>query len=63
MEECLPLFAAHVVVVVAEHEAHGREEVALARAIASDDDVTLWRKGLDLRLILVAVGRRVSLRI
>jgi hypothetical protein len=60
MEKCLPLFTVHVVVVVAEHEAHGGEEVALARAIASDDDVTLWRKGLNLRLVLVAIGGRIS---
>lgn len=55
MQQRLALLAAHVLVVVAEHEAHGGEEVALARAIAPDDDVALGREGLDLGLVLVAL--------
>lgn len=56
MQQRLPLLAAHVVVIVAEHEAHRREEVALARPIAPDDDITPGREGLDLRLVLVTAG-------
>jgi len=43
-----------MVVVIAQDEAHGGEEVALARPIATDDNVALGRKGLNLRLVLVA---------
>jgi hypothetical protein len=55
VQQGLALLAAHVFVVVAEHEAHGGEKVALARAIATDDNVALCRKGLDLGLVFVAL--------
>ena len=55
MQQSLALLAAHVLVVVAEHEAHGGEEVALAGTIAADDNVALGREGLDLGLVLVAL--------
>jgi hypothetical protein len=55
MEECLALLATKKVVVVAQHEAHGGEEVALARAIATDNDIAVGREGLYLHLVLVAL--------
>lgn len=55
MQQSLALLATHVLVVVAEHEAHGGEEVALAGTIAADDNVALGREGLDLGLVLVAL--------
>ena len=55
MEKSLALLAAEVEGFIAQDEAHGGEEVALARAIAANDDVTFGREGLDLHLVLVAV--------
>lgn len=55
MEETLALFTAHLRVCIAEDEANRREEVTLSRSIAADDDVSLGRKGLNDRLVLVAI--------
>lgn len=40
---------------IAENEANGRKEIALAGTIASDDDIMFRRKGLNDCLVLVAV--------
>jgi hypothetical protein len=53
VQQRLALLAAHVVVVIAQHEAHGGEEVTLARSIAANNDIALRREGLNLRLVLV----------
>jgi hypothetical protein len=59
MEEGLPFFATHLGVGVAENKADGGKEVALSRAVATDDDIMFGRKGLDHGLILVASNRNL----
>ena len=56
MEQCLALFAPHLSVRIAEHEANCGEEVALARAIAPDDDIQARRKGLNDCLVFVTTS-------
>lgn len=56
MEEALALFSTHLGVGIAENEADGREEIGLARAIATDDDVCLGREWLNDSLLLVAAA-------
>lgn len=58
MQQSLALFSAEVSVGIAQDESNCREEVALARTIATDDNIVLWRKGLNDRLVLVAVVMR-----
>lgn len=48
-------------VIVAQHEAHRGKEVALAGAIATNDNVAFGREGFDLCLVLVAESHRVSI--
>ena len=60
MKQGLSLFATHLSVGIAQDEADGGEEVALARAIATDDDIAVGREGLDLHLILVAGDDEIS---
>jgi hypothetical protein len=43
-----------VSVGIAEDEANGCEEITLARAIATNDDIVFRRKWFDDRLVLVA---------
>jgi hypothetical protein len=54
VEKAYPFLAAESVLFIAQDETQGAEEVALARAIAADDDIALRREGLDLRLVFVA---------
>lgn len=49
------LFTAEVGVSIAQDESDGSEEVALAGAISTDDDVRARRERLDDGLVLVAV--------
>ena len=56
MQQRRALLRAHVLIVVAQHEAHGREEIGLAGTIAADNDIALRREGLDLCLVLVATS-------
>lgn len=58
MQQSLTLLSAEMGVGIAEDEANGRKEVTLSRTIATDDDIVLGRKGLDDRLVLVAVVAR-----
>ena len=55
MEKSAALFAPHLSIGIAEHEADSGEEVTLARAVAPNDYVVLWREGLNHCLVLVAV--------
>lgn len=57
MQQPLSLFAGHLGVGIAEDEPDGCEEVTLAGAIASDDNVCAGGEGLNDRLVLVAVGK------
>ena len=50
----MSIFTTHLTVCVAEDEAHSGEEIALAGAISTDDDIVLGRKGVYNRLGLVA---------
>lgn len=54
MQESLPLFACHLGVCIAEDEADCGEEVTLAGAIASNNDIRAGGEGLYDGLILVA---------
>lgn len=54
MEECLPLLATHIFIIITKYKAYCGEEVAFAGAIAADDDVALGRKGLDFGLVFIA---------
>lgn len=54
MKQGLSLFPAHLRVGIAEHESNCGEEVTLAGAISPDDDIMLWRKGFDHRLLAIA---------
>lgn len=42
MKESIPLLAAHLRVSITEDETDSGEEVALSRAIASNDHIMLW---------------------
>ena len=55
MEEGTSLLATHLCVRITEHKSDCGEEIALPRAVAPHDDIVLWRKGFDHRLLLVAV--------
>lgn len=55
MKKRLSLLSAEMSVGIAENEANGRKEIALAGTIASDDDIMFRRKGLNDCLVLVAV--------
>lgn len=59
MKKCLALLSAEMSVGIAEDETNGREEVTLARPIAADDDIVFGRKGLNDRLVLVAIVENV----
>jgi hypothetical protein len=58
MQERLSLFAAHLGVGIAEDEANGGKEVALAGAVATDNNIMLWREGLNHCLFFVADDRQ-----
>lgn len=60
MEKTLPLLTAHLGIGIAENEADGCEEVTFTGTIAADDDVGLWRKGLDDGLFLVATMKELA---
>ena len=55
MQEGLSFFATHLGIGIAEDKSNCGEEVTLARAVATDDDIVFWRKGLDDGLVLVAI--------
>lgn len=55
MEKSLAFLATHLGVGIAENEADGGEEVALARSISADDDIGTGGEGLNDGLVLVAV--------
>lgn len=55
MQQSLTLFSAEVGVGIAQDESNRGKEVTLAGTIATDDNIVLWRKGLNDRLVLVAV--------
>lgn len=55
MQQSLALFSTEVGVGIAQDESNRGEEVTLAGTIATDDNIVLWRKGLNDRLVLVAV--------
>ena len=55
MQESLAFLSAEMSVGIAEDEADGGEEIALARSVAADDNVRPRREGLDDGLVLVAV--------
>lgn len=55
MQQRLALLFAHVLILVSQHEAHRREEVCLARAIAADNDVAAGRERLGPDLVLVCL--------
>ena len=54
MQESLPLLAAHLRVCIAEHEADGRKEITLPRAITTDNYIVLRGEWLDYGLFFVA---------
>lgn len=54
MKQRLSIFPTHLGIGVAQDEAHGGEEVTLARSISSDDDIMFWRERVHDGLILVA---------
>ena len=54
VKESIPLLATHLRIGVAEDESDSGEEVTLSRAIASNDHIVLWRKGLNNGLLFVA---------
>lgn len=55
VKQSLTLLASHLSVCIAEDETNCGEEVTLARAIATDDNIVFGREGLDDRLVLVAM--------
>ena len=55
MEERLPVFAAELLVCIAQHETDSGEEIGFAGAIATDDDVVFGAEGLDDRLVFVGL--------
>ena len=57
MEQSVPLFLAHLRVGIAENKLDRLEEIALARAIAPDNDIVLRREGFCDCLVFVARGR------
>lgn len=57
MNESLPLLAPHLRVGITENEADGSEEIAFSRAIATDNDIELWRERINYSLVLVAAGK------
>ena len=58
MEETLAELACHVMIFVAvtQHKLNGREEVALASTITTNDDVALRRERRHLNLFFVATN-------
>jgi hypothetical protein len=54
MQESLTLLAAHLSVGIAQNESNSGEEVTLARTITTNDNIVLWREGLDDGLVFVA---------
>jgi hypothetical protein len=54
VQKSLSLLATHLSVGIAQNESDGGEEVALARTIATDDNIVLRREGFDDGLVLVA---------
>lgn len=60
MKKTLSLLTAHLGIGIAEDEADGCEEVTFTGTIAADNDVGLWRKGLDDGLFLVAATRGLA---
>lgn len=55
MQQRLALLPTHILVLIAQHEAYGREEIGLARTIATDNDIGLGRERLGLDLVLVCL--------
>ena len=53
----MPVLASELALVITQGKTHGGEEVAFARAIATDDDIALGREGLNESLVLVAETR------
>ncbi len=60
MKKSLALFLSHASVRIAEDKPNGREEVAFARSITTDDYVVLRREGLYHSLIFIAGSRSVK---
>jgi hypothetical protein len=57
VQQSLPLFAGHLGIGIAEDEPNGGKEIALARTIATDDNIRAGREGFDDGLILVAMRK------
>lgn len=55
MKKRVALLSTHLGVCVTQHEANRGEEIALARAIVSDDDIMLRGERLDDSLLFVAM--------
>ena len=55
MEESLSLFATHLSVGIAEDESNSGKEIALAGAVAPDDNIGARREGFDDGLVLVTI--------
>ena len=54
MKKGVPFFATHLRVSITEDKSDSGEEVALSRAIASNDHVVFWREGFNDGLLFVA---------
>lgn len=55
MQQSLTLLSAEVSVRIAQDEPNRSKEITLPRTIATNDNIVLGRKGLNDRLVLVAV--------
>jgi hypothetical protein len=55
MQQSLTLLSPEVSVRIAQDEPNRSKEITLARTIATNDNIVLGRKGLNDRLVLVAV--------
>jgi hypothetical protein len=57
MEKSLPFLASHLCVGIAKNETNSGEKITLAGTVTADDNIVFWRKGLNDRLVLVAVRK------
>lgn len=55
MQKSLPLLATKLCICITQDESDCREEITFARTITSNNDIVLWRKGLDDGLVFVTV--------
>ncbi len=57
MKQGLSFFLSHLSICVTEHETDGCEEIALAGAIATNNNIVLRGEGFDNGLIFVAASQ------